>query len=454
MFARALGLTVGVLAMMSVGLTAANWPQFRGLRGDAVVTEAFPQEWGAETNVKWRIDNPGEGWSTPIVWGDRVFLTAAVQIKPPEERESDEVDQQGGRGRRGGRGYLNNLTTAVYRWEVQCLDAATGELLWRQVAREGHPLLERHSSNTYASETPITDGERVYAYFGMTGLFCYDMQGEPLWQKDLGNYEMRAGWGTSSSPVLHDGKLFLQIDNQEQSFIVALGAATGEEVWRMDRGEPSHYSTPVVWTNGQRTEIVTCGQRARSYDPNTGDLLWELDLTGGRSSATPLAVGDRLYIGTELRNRGGDDDGGGILFAVKAGAMGDISLGEGESSNEFVLWRLDKAGLQMASPVLCEGHLYVLERRSGVLHCVNAESGEMAYEKRMPGARAFWASPWVYKDKVYCPDDTGNTHIVQGGPDFNVLGKNTIEERIWSTAAIANGALYLRTVDSIYCISH
>ena len=343
--------------------------------------------------------------------------------------------------------------TAVYRWEVQCLDATTGELLWRQVAREGNPPLERHSSNTYASETPITDGERVYAYFGMTGFFCFDMQGEPLWQKDLGNYEMRAGWGTSSSPVLHDGKLFLQIDNQEQSFIVALDAATGEEVWRMDRDEPSHYSTPVVWTNSQRTEIVTCGQRARSYDPATGELLWELDLTGGRSSATPLAIGDRLFIGSELRNRGGDDDGGGMLFAVKAGAEGDISLGEGESSNDFVLWSLEKAGLQMASPVLCEGHLYVLERRSGVLHCVNAETGEMAYAKRMPGARAFWASPWVYEDRVYCPDDTGNTHIVQGGPEFKVIGKNTIEERIWSTAAIANGALYLRTVDSIYCIA-
>lgn len=453
MFGRTLVLSVGVLALVPVGSIAGNWPQFRGPGGDAVVTESFPQEWSAETNVRWRIDNPGEGWSAPAVWGDRVFLTAAVQIKPPKASEPESDDRQGRRGGRGRR-YRNDLMTAVYRWEVQCRNAETGELLWRQIAREGHPPLERHSSNTYASETPITDGDRVYAYFGMTGLFCFDMQGELLWQKDLGNYEMRAGWGTSSSPVLEDSKLFLQIDNQEQSFIVALDAATGEEVWRRDRDEPSHYSTPVVWNNSQRTEILTCGQQARSYDPNTGDLLWEMDLTGGRSSATPLAIGDRLYIGTELRNRGGDDDGGGMLFAVKSGAKGDISLAEGTASNEFVLWKLDKSGLQMASPVLCEGHLYVLERRSGVLHCVNAETGEMTYEKRIPGARAFWASPWVYEDKVYCPDDSGTTHIVQGGPEFKVLGKNTIEERIWSTAAIADGALYLRTVDSVYCIAH
>ncbi len=440
----------GLVMLLSLS-EAGNWPQFRGPRGDAVVDEAFPQEWGPQTNVKWRVDNPGEGWSAPVVWGDKLFLTVAVPLEPAEGGQPPAEQEGQGRGGRGRGG--SNLTTAVYRWEVQCLDANSGTILWRRVAREGNPPLERHTSNTYASETPITDGERVYAYFGMTGLYCFDMQGEPLWQKDLGNYEMRAGWGTASSPLLHDGKLFLQIDNQEQSFLVALDAATGEEVWRVDRDEPSQYSTPVVWTHSQRTEIVTSGRKARSYDPNMGDLLWELDLTGGRSSATPLAIGDRLYIGTELRNRGGDDDGGGVLFAVKAGAEGDISLTDEQTSNEHVLWMLDKAGIEMASPVLCAGHLYLLERRSGVLHCINAETGEMVYEKRVPGARAFWASPWVHGDHVYCPDDTGTTHIVLGGPDFKVLGQNSIEERVWSTAAFANGAIYLRTVDSLYCIA-
>ncbi len=450
---RLISAVVLFVLLLSLTLKAGNWPQFRGPQGDAVVTEAFPQAWGPETNVKWRVDNPGEGWSAPVVWGDQLFLTAAVLVKPPEvEQPQEEKEAAGRRGRGRGR-YRNNLTTAVYRWEVQCLNAKTGELLWTQVVKDGNPPMERHSSNTYATETPITDGERVYAYFGMMGLYCFDMQGEPLWQKDLGNYEMRAGWGTASSPVLHDGRLFLQIDNQEQSFLVSLDAATGDELWRVDRDEPSQYSTPVVWMNSGRTEIVTCARKARSYHPNTGELLWELDLTGGRSSATPLAVGDRLYLGTELRNRGGDDDGGGVLFAVKAGAEGDISLDNGQTSNESVLWTLEKSGIQMASPVLCEGHLYLLERRSGVLHCVNAETGEMAYEKRVPGARAFWASPWVHQDKVYCPDDSGTTHILQGGPEFKVLGKNTIDERVWSTAAFANGALYLRTVDSLYSIA-
>ncbi|MCA9024173.1 MAG: PQQ-binding-like beta-propeller repeat protein [Planctomycetaceae bacterium] len=452
---RLVALAAAVLVVTLAVSEAGNWPQFRGPRGDAVVKESFPQEWGPETNVKWRIDNPGEGWSAPVVWGDKLFLTAAVLVKPaetgPPQEEAEGAERRNGRRGRGG--YESKLTTAVYRWEVQCLNANTGELLWSRVVREGNPPLERHTSNTYATETPVTDGERVYAYFGMLGLFCFDMQGEPLWQKDLGNYEMRAGWGTASSPVLHDGKLFLQIDNQEQSFVVALDAANAEELWRIERDEPSQYSTPVVWTNSERTELVTSARKARSYDPDTGELLWELDLTGGRSSATPLAVGDRLYLGTELRNRGGDDDGGGVLFAVKAGAKGDISLTDGQRNNEYVLWTLEKSGIEMASPVISEEHLYLLERRSSVLHCVNAKTGEMVYEKRIPGARAFWASPWVQGDKVYCPDDSGTTHILQGGPAFKVLGKNTIDERIWSTAAFANGAMYLRTVDSLYCIS-
>ncbi len=259
------------------------------------------------------------------------------------------------------------------------------------------------------------------------------------------------GWGTASSPVLFANKLFLQIDNEDRSFIVALDAETGNEVWRVDRDEPSQYSTPIIWQNSDRSELIAGGQVYRSYDPDTGRLLWQLDMEKGRSSATPLATGDRLYVGTELRNRGGADDGGGYLFAISPGGSGDISLVAGQPKKNAVVWRIASSGIQMASPVECGGHLYLLERRSGIVHCVNAETGATAYRKRIPGARAFWASPWTRNDKVFCLDDSGTTHVLAAGPEFRVLRKNVIDEQSWSSPAIADGALFLRTAEHLYC---
>lgn len=442
-----LSLTVLLTSLSSTAM-ADHWPQFRGPRGDATAIDAFPMEWDISKNVRWKIPMEGEGWSAPVIWGDRVFLTAAVMTKKPTGRsEPSDSPRPGGRRRRG-RGYRNNLGTAEFRWEVICLNAATGEQIWKQVTREGKPPQGRHLQNTYASETPVTDGRHVYAYFGMNGLYCFDMDGNPVWQTDPGNYEMRNDWGTSSSPLLHNGLLYLQIDCQEQSFLAAWDTKTGDQVWRADRDEPSHYSSPVLWQNSVREEIVTAGRSARAYDPKTGDLLWELDLTGGRSSATPLAVGDRLYIGSEVRNRGGDDDGGGWMFAVNAGAEGRIA----PDDSSLIAWSLPGSGIQMASPVLCAGHLYVFERRRGVLHCINADTGEMAYETRVTGARAFWSSPWVFEDRVFCLDDDGTTHVIQGGPEYEVIHRNKLGEQVWATPAVANGMVFVRTTESLYCI--
>lgn len=383
----------------------------------------------------------GEGWSCPVIVGGRVYLTEAVQIKAAESSGS-------GRGN-GGR---TELTTAVYRYDVICLDATSGEKIWRAAAHQGNPPLPRHSTNTYATETPVSDGERVYAYFGMTGVYCFDLEGQPVWEKDLGNFQMRAGWGTASSPVLYEDKLILQIDNEEQSFLVAIDKLTGDELWRTERNEPSQYSSPIIWRNSLRSEVIVGGQFYRSYDPASGELLWQLDMEKGRSSATPVAIGDRLYVGTELRNRGGNDDGGGFLFAVKPGGTGDISPAQGERSGEFVAWKIAGSNIQMASPVLCEGHLYLLERRAGIVNCVNAETGEISYRTRVSGASAFWSSPWTSDGKVYCLDDSGTTFVIAGGSQFRELGSNELGEQAWASPAVADGKLYLRTVDHLYCI--
>jgi outer membrane protein assembly factor BamB len=444
------GVTLLSSCFPSLGI-AENWTQFRGANQNGIAGSDCPISWevteNSSKNILWRVAMEGEGWSSPIIWGDAVFLTAAVPIEDGTQASSKPVEYSGGGGTR-----RNDLTQTTYRYEVICLDAATGMTRWRSIACERRPPMPRHSSNTYATETPITDGERIYAYFGMTGVYCFDMQGSLLWEKDLGSFEMRAGWGTSSSPVLFEGKLFVQVDNEEQSFLTGLDAKTGEQVWRVDRYERSQYSSPIVWQNSLRNELIVGGLFYRSHDPETGELLWQLDMEKGRSSATPLAVGDRLYCGTELRARGGDDDGGGFLFSVKPGGSGDIAPPDGATASEFIDWKIDNSSIQMASPAICDGRLYFLERQSGQVHCINATTGELEYRERIRGARAFWASPLTSGDRVYCLDASGTTHVIASGPEYRLLSSNGIDEQAWSSPTVANGKLYLRTIDHLYCI--
>ena len=437
------------LACLPAAAWAADWPQFRGPNGAAVSAEKdLPAEWGADKNVAWKAQAPGYGWSSPVVWGDKVFVTTASSEK--QNRPSGGFGP-GGFGR-GGFGRDRQPPDAVYKWEVYCLNAADGKVLWKQTAAEHKPTIPIQASNTYASETPVTDGERVYAYFGMTGVFCYDFDGKQVWTKDLGSYRMGMGYGTASSPALDGDRLFIQCDNEEKSFLAALNKKTGEELWRTERSENSGWSTPLVWKNKERTEVVCVGsRRVRSYDPATGKQLWELGGMSGQCHASPVASDEMLYVGTG----GGFGGGGGRpLFAVKAGASGDITLKEGAASNDGVAWYLPQAGPAMASPLLYDGRLYVLDQRGGQLSCYDAKTGERVYRERLSGARGFTSSPWAYEGKIFCLADDGRTFVVQAGPDFKVLGENTLDEMTWSSPAVAGGAVFLRTIDHLYCIKN
>lgn len=432
-------------------LHAENYPQFRGAEANAVTTSALPIRWadgdGDQTNIRWKIPLGGEGWSQPIVWEDRIYLTAAV---PVDQSDRDKVGPEvhtGGYGRN-----RDDLVDVPYAYQVRCIDAENGQSIWRRTVKQGKPPIPRHSTNTYATETPITDGQRIYSYFGMNGVHCLDMDGNILWQVDLGVYEMRAGWGTSSSPAILDDQLFIQVDNEEQSFLIALDTKSGQERWRVDREESSQYSSPFVWKNSFRNELILGGMFYRSYDPKTGDLLWSLDMGKGRSSATPIAIADRLYIGNEFRNRGGADDGGGRLHRIKPGGSGDITPPDGSMAGEFVDWRMDDSGIQMASPTYLAGNLYFFERRRGIVHCVDAETGQLEYEKRVRGAGAFWASPWTDGKHVFAMDSAGNTHVIAAGDDFEVVAVNPLEQQAWGTPAMADGRIYLRTAENLYCI--
>jgi len=438
----------GVFAFQSETL-AENWPQFRGSDASAVSTTPLPVSWsikdGQMKNIRWKIPVPGEGWSQPVVWDGQVIMTAAVPV--------DAKDGTGPENDAGGGGYeRGDLMTIDFRYQVTCFDADSGAQLWQTTCKQGRPPIPRHSTNTYATETPATDGQRIYAYFGMNGVYALDMQGKVLWKQDLGVYEMRADWGTASSPVLFNGRLYVQVDNQADSFLVALDCKTGDEVWRVARDEDSQYSSPMVWRNSVRSELIVGGMVYRSYDLDTGKLLWQLDMAKGRSSATPVADGDHLFVGNELRNRGGEDDGGGRLFSVTPGGSGDITPPDETPQSEFVDWWIEKAGMQMASPVICQGKMYLFERLTGNMHCIDIANGTTVYRQRVQGAKAFWASPWTDGNRVYALDSDGTTHVLSGGDAYELLAANALNQQSWGTPALANGRIYLRTVDQLYCI--
>lgn len=421
---------------LPVAARAADWPQFRGPGGTGVVTGKVlpPDTWTAKENVAWKYEVPGHGWSCPIVVGGKVFVTSCVtdaKVAAPKTGYYAPKDAKTHDGE--------------HRWTLFCLDAAAGKVLWEKVAHKGKPQHPIHVKASYASETPVSDGERVYAYFGNVGLFCYDLTGKPLWSKSWDVVPTQLDWGTGASPVLHEERIYIVNDNEKASFIVAIDKLTGKEVWKTDRAEKSNWATPFIWNSGKRTEIVTCGKgKVRSYDLD-GKLLWEF---GGMSSIcvpSPVVAGDLLIIssGYEFgRPR--------PVFAVKPGASGDISLQKGEKSNLDIAWSNDMAGAYHPTPLVLGDHLYVLYS-TGFLACYEAKTGKLVYEKQRLGG-SFTASPWSYDGKIFCLSEEGTTYVVKAGKEFELLGKNVLGEVSLATPAVADGKLFLRTREALYCI--
>lgn len=429
-----------VLAFLAPSLHAqANWPQFRGPSAGVVEDGILPDTWSATENVVWKTEIPGRAWSSPVVWGQRIFLTSAVS-------EGDTETPKKGLYLGGNRQKPSDKT---HRWMVYCIDLGGGKILWEQVAHKAVPRHPLHVKNTYASETPVTDGQRVYAYFGNVGLYCYDMNGEPLWSKEFASVKTSNNWGTAASPVLYADKLFIQNDNNEQSYLLALDKKTGEQIWRVDRDEKSNWATPYVWTNELRTELVTSGKgKVRSYDLD-GRLLWEL---GGMSSIvipTPFAKDGLLYV-----TSGYVGDKKRPIFAIRPGAQGDITLKDDQTSNQYIAWRQKQGGPYNPSPIVYGDYLYVLYDR-GFLNCYDAKTGQEVYSRQQiaAGATAFTSSPWANDGKLFCLSEDGDTFVIQAGPEFKVLGKNALNEMCMATPAAAQGSLIIRTFSKLYRIA-
>jgi outer membrane protein assembly factor BamB len=420
-----------------------KWPQFRGpgAAGLAPPGAQLPISWSTTQNVAWKVDIPGRGLSSPIVWGDRVFVTSCISEGkiPPAKK-----------GLYFGGEQLKPPTDA-HRWVVYALDFNDGKILWETVVHKGVPQSTRHIKNSYASETPVTDGERVYAYFGNIGIFCLDMNGKEVWHKELGTYKTRYGWGTAASPVLHQDRLYIVDDNEEKSFLIALDKKTGREIWRVDRpDEKTNWSTPFIWENSQRTEIVTSGSgKVRSYDLD-GKLLWELKGMSSITIPTPVASFGMLYLGSGYVL---EKDNFKPLYAIKPGAAGDISLGKDETSNQSIVWRQKSAAPYNPSFIVYGDYLYVLKDR-GTLDCYDAHTGKQVYkdERLGPAGTGFTSSPWAFNDKIFCLSEDGDTFVVQAGPQFKLLGKNSLNEMTLSTPALTHDSVIIRTETKLYRI--
>ncbi|MBI3824055.1 MAG: PQQ-like beta-propeller repeat protein [Planctomycetes bacterium] len=416
----------------AVRADTTDWPQFRGAHADGLGEgKTLPDRWSTTENVVWKVDLPGWGWSSPVIWGKRIFVTAAVHDGPRDKMFAG--------GYPGG----NVKPTIEHRWMTYCLDFDTGKIVWQREAHKGLPPQPRHPRNSYASETPVCDGERLYVYFANIGAFCYDLDGKPLWEKRWDSYPMRDHWNTGISPVLHKDRLFIVNDNEKESFMVALDKKTGKQIWRVERAERSNWATPYVWENKLRTEIVTIGtNKARSYDVD-GKVLWELTGTSGLVSQIPIAKHGLLYLGAGYHY--------GPLYAIHPGAAGDISLKAGETSNKSIAWSQPRGSSIHPGYLISGDRLFVLFD-AGLLSCSNAKTGETIFprERLNTGGGRFYASPWAYNGMLFLLNEDGATWVVEDGPKFNLIRKNSLDDYAWATPAIARGSLFIRTYTKLY----
>ena len=449
---RRVVLTVSVLAFVTLaGISAQRpttkppidqWHQFRGAQAGSVPDDpALPDTWSETQNVVWKTDIPGYGWSSPVVWNDHVLLTASISPTAegaPVKGLYDPGDEHG-----------KMRSTAEHRWVVYDVDFATGKIRWQRELVRAVPKVQRHIKNSFASETPVTDGERVYVYFGSIGLLtALDMNGERVWLQELGAYDGRQAFGTAASPVVHGDRIIVVHDNVTESFIAAFDKRSGKELWRVKRDEVENWASPFIWENELRTEIVTSGlRRVRSYDLD-GKLLWELGGMTVNVTPTPFAAHGLVYI-----NSGYPGASPRPVYAIRPGASGDISLKSGETSNKIIAWYQPLLGTYNTSS-LVHGDIYYTLLDRGFLLAHDAKNGKEIYGRQRISAEAsgFTSSPWAYNGKVFLLSEDGDTFVVPAGPQFKVIGKNSLNEMTLATPAVARGSVIIRTQTKLYRI--
>ena len=444
--ARSIVRTGGARAPASANPKTAqgSWPSFRGPQASGVAEKQnLPDSWNPKTgeNILWRTPIPGLAHSSPVVWGQRIFLTSAVSADPnatfrPGLYGDGDASQDRSR----------------HRWMIYALDKRTGKILWERVAHEGVPVDKRHIKSTYANSTPATDGRIVVAWFGSQGVHAYDVNGRFLWKVDLGRLDLGAydiptyEWGPASSPVIWNGLVILQCDTQADSFILALDADTGRTVWKTEREELPSWGTPTVAVTSKGPELVTNASNfIRGYDPRTGKELWRLGQSSKITAPTPIFSDDMFVI---VSGRAPERP----IFVVRANARGDLTLPEGQAKSEAIAWSRTGRGSYMPTPLIYDGLLYVLAN-NGVLDAYHLQTGEEVYRQRLPlVGSGFSASPVAADGKLYLSNEDGEVLVIEAGKNFKHIATNSMGELLMATPALSDGVMYVRSSKSLFAI--
>jgi outer membrane protein assembly factor BamB len=423
---------------------ADDWPQFRGPLGNGVAAPtAIPLQWSSKTNLGWKLAVPGSGWSQPIVVGDLVFVTSAISSQPVRPKVySEGVDDPH---------TISGSSVSAARmsiaWKVWAIDLAAGTFRWDTTITSGPPTYAIHPSNTYASETPASDKEAVYAFFGTAGTVAsLDHRGHILWKRELGPFRQQENYGTGSSLRLNGGLLYIQCFSEEKAFLVCLDAKDGNEKWRVVREKPGTcWNTPLFWRTQTGTDLVIYGQNLMTgHDPSTGRELWRLDGVPMPSMTSACADGLHLYCGCR------DPYKGGPLHALKIEAGGTSHQGSPSKHSVSAAWAAPGGAPGMPSPVATAGHVFV--PNGTILSCFNATNGVEQFKERLPGFRAVIASPVSVGNHIILQDESGAALTLAAGPRFQILGRAQLDDVFWASPAVARNALLLRGADYLYCV--
>ena len=433
------------LLMAATGAAfAGDWPQFRGPSASGVGDGAKPPvKWDATkgTNIVWSVEIPGLADSSPIVWGDMVFVTTAVSSDPKQTFRI---------GAYGDTDPVND--SSPHKWEVFAIDKKTGKILWQQTAHEGIPKTKRHPKSSQASPSPATNGKVVVAYFGSEGLYAYSTAGELLWKKDLGLqnagwfFDPDSEWGAASSPVIYKNMVILQCDRQKDSFIAAFDLKDGSELWRTARAEIPSWGTPTVVPSKDGAEVATNGSKAiRGYDADTGKQLWTLGPNYEVTCTTQVSAQGLIYVTAGYPPVQ-------PIYAIKVGSSGDLTLKDGKESSDAIAWSKQRGGVYLPSPLVYGERLYTVAN-SGVLSVYDAKSGTRIYQQRVGDGGSFVASPVLAAGKLYISSEDGDIYVVKAGAQYELLSKNPIGEPILATPALAGDMLLVRGAKHLFAIA-